>query len=899
MNVFNKVTLQSLKKNRTRTIVTIIGIMLSAAMICAVTTFTASMQKFALDSAIYSEGDWHASMENVTTEEFEKVSNDERVSQCAYAQELGYAKIESQNKYKQYINVVAGNEAEFYNMAPVHLTSGRFPQNSNEIVLSQQFYEDGNSGFKVGDKVTLEIGERTANGEKLGQMDSVYTYDPNTNEEVLVDEEFAVGESRTYTVVGTCETAFFFEQYKSPGYAAFTVADEKPAQDAQLDVVYYKMNNPADVYSFTEEMGLEAIYNNNVLRCLGVSKYESFYETLIYLAAIVIVLIMIGSVSLIYNAFSISVSERTKQFGLLSSIGATKKQLRKMVLFEALTVSAIGIPLGIFVGIGGIGITLMLIGNKFNSMISSAPVAMQICVTWQAVVIAVVIALVTVLISAWIPSLRATKVSAVEAIRQTADVKAKQKKIKTSKLTYKLFGLPGVLAVKHFKRNRKKYRATIISLFLSIVLFVSASSFTEYLVDSVSNSITSSAYDLSYTVYDNQLNGKTPDEILKLLKSDKYVTKGTYTKKYYGLGEIPKEYISDQVLNSYGDEAKDLSVVQSGCSLYFVDDAEFKKILKDNNLNEADFYNPDAPVAIAQDVCTFFDYDQQKYITNDIIKSDRCEVFVTEYKPVEGYDVSNVFEENGKKWVEYCNLENPEDIIKKPYDEYATEYTFKSVKTIEDKALFMDTSRPNLNLVYPISMMDKVLREDERAKCDCYNFYLKSDNHAASFVSIMKTLDQNGFSTEDFYDNAVDGETNRNLVTIIQVFAYGFVILISLISVANVFNTISTNISLRRREFAMLKSVGMTQKGFNKMMNFECLLYGAKALALGLPVSFGVTYLIYSAISQGYATGFYLPLKAIAIAIISVFLVVFVTMMYAMRKIKKDNPIDALKNENC
>ena len=145
---------------------------------------------------------------------------------------------------------------------------------------------------------------------------------------------------------------------------------------------------------------------------------------------------------------------------------------------------------------------------------------------------------------------------------------------------------------------------------------------------------------------------------------------------------------------------------------------------------------------------------------------------------------------------------------------------------------------------------------------------------------------------------AIGKEVNESLLIIIQVFAYGFVILISLISVANVFNTISTNISLRRREFAMLKSVGMTQKGFNKMMNLECLLYGAKALAFGLPVSFGVTYLIYLAITQGYSTEFYLPLKAIAIAIISVFLVVFVTMMYAMRKIKKDNPIDALKNEN-
>ncbi len=894
MNVFNKVTLKSLKKNKTRTIVTIIGIMLSAAMICAVTTFTSSMQNFALDSAIYEKGDWHSSVSYVTTEEFEKVSNDERVSQCAYAQSLGYAKIESENKYKPYINVVAGDKAEYYNMAPVHLVSGRLPQSPDEIVLSEQFYSDGNSGFKEGDKVTLTLGKRTVQGLELGQQNLVYTNDPDTNEEVLVDEEFVAGESRTYTVVGICERPDYCEDYNAPGYTAFTVSDSKPVDDLSMDI-YYKMNNPEEVYSFAEEMGLNAIHNKDVLMYMGVSRYENFLAVLVGLATVVIILIVAGSVALIYNAFSISVSERTKQFGLFSSIGATKKQLRKMVLFEALVVSAIGIPLGILVGIGGIGITLMLIGHKFNSIVGGAPVEMQICVTWQSILIAVIIAIVTVLISAWIPSVRATRVSAVEAIRQSTDIKAKQKQIKTSKLTYKLFGLPGVLAVKQFKRNKKKYRATVISLFMSIVLFISASAFTEYLVDSVTTSMTPPAYDLTYTVYDDQLSSKTPDEILKLLKSDKYVTKGTYTKKSTVLGVIPAEYISDQMMQAYGGKAKDFDYA---CAIHFVEDAEFKKMLKDNNLNEKDFYNSDAPAAIAYDISTVFDQEQQKYYTLDILKGDKCEAIFTAYKSVEGYYVSNVFEENGKKWVEYCSAEKSEEYIRKPYDECATEHTLKSVKTIEDAAMFMDTSRAALNLAYPISMMDKVLPESEREKYNSYTFYLESDNHAVSFENIQKTLSENGFSTQDFYDIAADNEINTNLITIIQVFAYGFVILISLISVANVFNTISTNINLRRREFAMLKSVGMTQKGFNKMMNFECLLYGAKALALGLPVSFGVTYLIYRAITQGYETEFYLPLKAIAIAIISVFLVVFVTMMYAMRKIKKDNPIDALKNEN-
>ena len=851
MNVFNKVTLESLKKNRTRTIVTIIGILLSTALICAVTTFTSSMQNFILDSAIYVNGDWHASARGVTTEEIEKVSNDERVSQCGYSQNLGYVKIDSENKDKPYINVVAGDNG-YFNMLPVHLVSGCLPQSPDEIVLSEQFYADGNTGIKVGDKVTLSLEERIYQGNKLGQEDPVYTY--GASDKVYAEEELAVRESRTYTVVGVCESPEFRERYNSPGYTAFTKADENMTEDAQLDV-YYKMDKAREVYSFAEETELETTYNREVLMYSGVSRYDTFSQVLVSLAAIVIALIMFGSVALIYNAFSISVSERTKQFGLLSSIGATKKQLRRMVLFEALAVSTIGIPLGIFLGVDGIALTLTLIGHRFNSALGGVPVEMKVCVTWQSLVIAALIAVVTVLVSAWIPSIRATRVSAVEAIRQTSDIKAKGKRIKTSKLTYKLFGLPGVLAVKQFKRNKKKYTATIVSLFMSIVLFVSASAFTEYLVDSVTTSMSTPAYDLTYRIAENQLNGKTPDEVLELLKEDKHVTKATYSQNCYFTGEVSTEYISEELLDSLGDEVKGLDYVNMEGAVHFVDDAEFKRILKDNNLKEEDFYNPDKPLAIAQDVSTYFDSEQKKYVTLDMLKGDEFEL------PGE-------------------------------------EYTLKSVKTLEDKPLFIDTSMSALNLMYPISMMDKVLPEAEREGITTYTYYLESDNHAASFDSIQKTLSQHGWSTEYFYDVAAESEMNRNLIAIIQVFAYGFVIIISLISVANVFNTISTNVSLRRREFAMLKSVGMTQKGFNKMMNFECLLYGAKALALGLPVSFGITYLIYLAIAQGYSTGFYLPWKAVAIAVLSVFTVVFVTMMYAMRKIKKDNPIDALKNEN-
>ncbi|MDR1067806.1 MAG: ABC transporter permease, partial [Clostridiales Family XIII bacterium] len=140
-------------------------------------------------------------------------------------------------------------------------------------------------------------------------------------------------------------------------------------------------------------------------------------------------------------------------------------------------------------------------------------------------------------------------------------------------------------------------------------------------------------------------------------------------------------------------------------------------------------------------------------------------------------------------------------------------------------------------------------------------------------------------------------EQNRSIILVVNVFTYGFVVLISLIAIANVFNTVSTGINLRRREFAMLRSVGMTDRGFNRMMNCECVFYGLKSLLFALPVAVGVTYLIYRAMMNGVDIAFSLPWASIGISVLSVFLVVFVTMLYAVGKVKKANVIDALRDE--
>ena len=900
MNVFNKVTLQSLKKNKTRTIVTIIGIILSAAMICAVTTFASSFMNYAKETTIYSDGNWHGYERDTDWNTYTEIWGTGKVEEAVYLQQLGYAYADGcENEFKPYIYVLgAGKDVE--EVLPIHITSGKYPTSSTEIMLPNHLYTNGGVRYSLGDTITLELGQRMLDGYPMTQNNPCYIYEQG--EEVFNGEELEVKETRTYTVVGFYERmSNMIEETTAPGYTALTVSDKETNTPYKYDV-YFRMENPKEIYSFMKELGLSGDTNRDLLMYSGTFAVDSFSTMLYSLAAIVIGLIMFGSVALIYNAFSISVSERTKQFGLLSSVGATKKQLKRMVLFEALSVSVIGIPLGVLAGVGGIGVTLLFVGDKFRAM--GFPIDMKLSVSPAAIIIAVIVALITVLISAWIPSKRATKVSAVEAIRQNLDVNAKGKNVKTSKLTYKLFGLPGVLANKHYKRNKKKYRTTVISLFMSIVLFVSASAFTDYLMETVAGGFGSVGYDLTMHASGNEFDKITPEELLNRMKAAKSVTGGAFSQDRYTNATISTKYLTNEGIE-FLDRNQGQNQDKASRNIYsyitFVDDASFKALLKENGLSEQQYMNPEKPLAIAVDGSVMFNLYTQKYETTNFFKNKSAELVVQSEKEIPGYYCSGeIPDENGDIVVVYkkdyeSNVEGEEELFFSPEEAYS--YTTLNIGSIVYEKPFFVRDGNTVRLIYPFSLAESVF-DDFDAIDNSYYYMLTSDNHSESYTAVQSVMSDNGFNVKNLQNIAEMEESERNIVTIVRVFSYGFIVLISLIAAANVFNTISTNISLRRREFAMLKSVGMAQKDFNKMMNFECLLYGSRALLYGLPVSCGITYLIYLAIMEGYETTFHLPWTAIGIAVLSVFLVVFVTMMYSMSKIKKDNPIDALKNEN-
>ncbi len=902
MNIFHRVTLQSLKKNRTRTVVTIIGIMLSTALICAVTTSVASFLNYAKESAIYFSGSWHGSTLSATYEKYEEIRDADEVQSAVYGGYRGYAALENcDNEYKPYLYLMYADKA-FADTLSVHLISGEYPDAPDEILLPEHLSENGGVHYKIGDTVTLDIGDRMLEGYPCYQSrpNYFYEYDPQNGENTVLNGEILeIRETASFTVVGFYERPEF-EEYTAPGYTALTLPPAQMPADSVCDV-YFTMKDASNVYDFMEDRGITGATNYDLLLFSGVSKYDSFHAMVFSLTAIVIGLIMFGSISLIYNAFAISVSERTKQFGLLSSIGATRKQLRHMVLFEAFTVSGIGIPLGILVGIAGIGITLQLIGDRFISL-SDIPIPMRVCVSPTAILIACIVAIVTVLLSAWIPSRRATKISAVEAIRQSMDIKGKNKPIRTPKLIVKLFGLPGMLAHKHFKRSKKKYRATIVSLFMSIVLFVSASSFTSYLTNSVEGSFSTYGYDLEYFLFDEEFGSMDRDSLLTLIQDEETVEKASYARTLSRWCRISPEYLSEQVkdrdkeyLGFYEENGETYADIHA--RVYFVDDVTFHELLRAEGLREEDYMNPDAPLALVYDKTTGFDSEAEKYRTIEILSGDSCTLVNNEYREYEGYFLSNIEDEaDGSFLCIYENIEDPTDTFTVPEEEAKVQYTLHTGKRLKEAPYFLQYIM-HTALIYPYSLYE-TMDSAMALKCNICTYFITTDDHTNCYTALKESFNDNGLPYKNIHDYAEGVEETRSIILIVKVFSYGFIVLISLIAAANVFNTISTNLHLRRREFAMLRSIGMTDKAFRSMMNFECLLYGTKALLYGLPAACGVTYLIYLSIMEGFETNFYIPWSAIGIAVLSVFLVVSATMLYSMSKIRKDNPVETLRNEN-
>ncbi|WP_302326163.1 ABC transporter permease [Enterocloster lavalensis] len=882
MNIFNKVTLQSMKKSRTRTIVTVIGVALSAAMITAVSTFAVSLQNYMVNGAIQKYGGWHVEFLGVPPSFVREQAADGRVADTAAFEEIGYAVLEGgKNPDKPYL-FLAGFSPDTYASLPVNLISGRLPENSGEILIPAHVAANGGVGYRVDDRLTLQVGNRRKGGAVLGQ------HDPYSPEETLAEAEpaggdtMALGAEKTYTVVGICERPGF-EESTAPGYTVITRWDGTDTGDNLS--VFVTLKQPRQVRSYADGVpeSYARVFNDDVLRFMGLSDDAIFNGLLYSVVGILVALIMVGSIFLIYNSFTISLNDRVRQFGILLSVGATRKQLQNSVLFEGLCIGALGIPIGILVGIPGIKLVLSLVSANFgNIMYDTVPLTLKVSV--PALAAAAAVSMATILISAYIPARKAAGAPVMECIRQTGEVRLNAGTVKTSKLAARLLGLEGTLALKNFKRNRRRYRSIVLSLTLSVVLLVTASTFSSHLKRAAEGAVMDSDYDICFCARDMD-EGELFALYDKLRTAD-----GVYESSYQAVSAYTASVNTEDFSEGYRESAgygPGGEVVELPMDVQFIEDKLYWNFIESLGLSREEFTGPDAPlIAVAK---------AKKADEGETGKSSLINMFAgsgisLSLKPVMdvGAEMGGEPQTDGAPEVDRrpgAGLERnvvlafvdtiPLDTLPKPPSE-VTPYVFLAVAPYGVKADFVSPgTRTDLGLTFRSENPSQSTAEMEAmirgAGTACgYNLY-----------NMQKILEQ-----------------NRNTTFVVDVFTYVFVAMISLIAVANVFNTISTNIRLRRRELAMLRSIGMSDRDFRKMMSFECILYGARTLFLGLPMAGILSWLIYRWMVWGGAEiDFMFPWDSMGISVLGVFLVVFVTMLYAVNRIRKENIIDALRDD--
>ena len=847
MSILNRLTIKNLRLNKKRTIVTIIGIILSTALMVGIGLLFSSFQDLMIRDTIGYSGKYEAKYNDVDLIKLNDIKN--KNFTYFYEKPIGFSKIESSNEYKPYMYITSVNREYFDELK---LIEGNIPKNENEIVISNHVITNGGLDYKVGDIVTFTYGSRNIDGNIT-----------LANSE-LVDGEFLTNEgTHTYKIVGIVDRSNF-ESYSASGYTAFTVDVNSDNGNVNLYVMFNKNKN---IIKQSEELAKELNYNGDInynstlLALYGESTYGNVMSSMGGMMIIMLSLVSIGCIIVIYNSFAISVMERKREFGLLSSIGATKKQIKKSVFYEALVVGVIGIILGILGAYIGIGTVILIINNLISDMLEYK---LYLVTNYLFIIIPVIFMIIVIGVSAFIPSRRASKVSPIEAIRQNDDIKINKKKIRTSKLVLKLFGIEGEIALKNIKRNKKKYRVTIVSLFISIVLFISFSSYMNYTLNTASSVMGEVPYDYRISYFGDDNNKEALDKINEIVKSSdvkEYVSYSVGNLSIIGDYTYSDEYL-DFYNSAYGDDGiKALNNLKYQ-NIYIL-------VLDDNSYNKyKKLIGLDKDSVILLNRFKGVSYGNNKRVNYDIpvINSGDINVKICNFDD----DEENV------DTTKYCN-KNINNIF----------VTNKSFDLIEEFS-YMD----DFKLIVNKKLYDSILD----GGTDFTQFNIISDN-TNNIDKLTKELDK--YNNVNYMNIKESMKQTNNLILVVKILMYGFISLVTLIGVTSVFNTISTSMALRKREFAVLRSIGLTRGGFNKMLFFESLFFGMKSLIFALPVSIGVTILIhYSLADMVSISTIIIPWKAIIISIVSVFIIVLLTMMYSSSKIKKHNIIEQIREEN-
>lgn len=822
MNIVNTLTLRHIKTHKKRSILTILAIIVSVAMVTAVFTSALSFVNYFKNITVAIDGDYHAYVHTDDYLKYKDKFNTPDIDKYGIDLWYGDADIDNdQNSFEMSINAVDKNYLDIRN---VQVSKGEMPKTANELLVHQKFMEKHNLNWKIGDIVSLPY---------------------------VIDEEHT--EPRQFKIVGITESNVGETDYVN----AFVYATDDLIKNTGDTSVYIKYAD-VDKSIFDKVSKLaQSVMTNKESVCYGTHTELLMYEgvddngtmaVLYSFCAIILVIIAIVSIFMIYDSFAVSYQERARYLGMLASVGATKRQKRNSIYFEGFILGLIGIPLGIGAGIGGIAITFKAISSTWIDTLGvEYDKALTVCVNWIVILGTILASALTIFVSSYIPARKASKMTAIDAIKQADTIKIKKaKKIKTSKLTQKLLGYDGVLAVKNFKRNGKRSRTIVFSLVLSFVVFVSVTNFSLMFSDVMKTSYTEQA-DATITVSSDY--AQTFDKILASQKGidDYFVTAEVYAN-------IDESIVKDENKNK-----------NTEFFVIFVNNEMLDNYAKQLGINSNQLHNEDKPAGIL--------HNSMIYNSEDV-KSKISPITDIEGKDIElGVNVWN--EEKEQNDVKNLSV----TVAKQTAENWKNE-----------KFGFQNWHTPQM--IFSIDLIDEILGKDN---VEGYTAYITCENSESIIADIESLMQENNVPLLSSYNATAQMNSINNILKIVAVFIYGFISLITLISIMNIINTISNSMNERRREFAMIRSVGMTPKSFKKMIYYENFRYGLVSLLWSVPISVVIHIVLYKVLANSYDYGFVLHPIVYISAILAVFVVIGVAIVYSTTKIKDDNIIETLK----
>lgn len=938
MNLMKTLTLKNLKLNRKRTIVTIVGIILATALLSALVTLVSSFQYSMIEYQKQKGGDFHVKFSNVKMSELSEFKNNRNIESTFETMGMGFAKLDGcKNEDKPYAYVMATDEAGF-EKGCFNLIEGRMAKNEDEIVIPRHLKTNGRIDIKVGDEITLDIGKRyDSNTESVIWENCAYEHEAETLTDTV---------TKRYKVVGIMERpGYGMEDYSAAGYTFVTYSDELAAIDngtksevneADTTLTVYSrytqkaLRNKdavtADIIGVDEKLfeksnnssvEMSAEESDRFLKEMENAKYDIYinrflisyecvfpidgtFKALFTVAAVVALIIILTSVYCIKNSFNISITEKIRQYGMLASVGATRRQIKSSVKTEAAMLGVVGIPVGTMSGILASFILVKVVNALSAGWLNFA---LSFHTSLPALILAVILSIATIYFSATGSARRAAKVTPLEAIRNTKEIKIKSAKLKTPAIIGRIWGIGGVISYKNIKRNKKKYRTTVTSIVICSVTFIVISYFMSMAFSVVGMSYASVDYNIGINMScKKDLDIEKLSELLSGIEGAKdYLVGAGY---YFDVDkpEYTKEY--GEYCGQLYDDREDVS---QEFFITVLNDKSYDKYASDAGVKNAD------TGAILVNKCTFDVYNEKsskyvkeemelyKYKAGDTI---RCGYNVyddasSDDNAVEGDTESSTEDNSG-----YVDEETINNGVRKTVDGTVD----VTIAGVTDKVPTCYNGYGNTSLLFMNQKGFESLWADGKSGNELkpgnaiYSAYVVAENADEYQDTLEKETEENPeYSQISFYVSNMDKQMRdeKSLFTLLGVFAYGLIVVIALIGITNIINTLSTGMELRSREFATLRSIGMTDKQFAGMVRLESVFISVKALVIGVPLGILINYLLCFIMNRmGGAIIYKPPYKAIILCIVVVIMLIYAIMKLSMTKLRHNNIIETIKNEN-